>query len=361
MSSTSRLASTDQAYVDVVNVVLDSVLKPRWPEVSWSFGALEVNDFSFCIAADPLAGPERRGIYIKVPKRRIATTSLAAIDDADRAFGDHEYRSLEFLGGAWPADQDVRYVDLLGRVDRVNAIVTRRVYGEDFSAWLRRVDSQGPGPTRPVDERAADRLRRVGESLVRFHDGQRREFFASEARLTAKFQGYVERLALFGVANHCIVTISRLASASTITLGCRHSPATTTLKGLDVRNLLLESDGRLVFLDPGALKSDSPLADYARFAATLRLLYWGKLPFFLGRMPRLEYMAAFERGYFGGNMPSAARIFELKELCKMWLMAHVALRDKRWPAPFKRFLRSFYVDRFFASWLAEMHQGWAHG
>jgi len=85
------------------------------------------------------------------------------------------------------------------------------------------------------------------------------------------------------------------------------------------------------------------------------------LPFFLGRIPRAEYGHAFEFGYFDGVAPAAARIFELKELCKMWLMAHVALDGKDWPHAVKRALAVTYIERFFQTWLAELEESWPYG
>jgi len=353
MSSASRLASTEPAYAGIVNAVTEAILSPRWPGAVWSFGPLEINDFSFCIAGTRLNAKGTHGVYIKIPKRQIATRSLDAIDDADRTFGEVENQSLELLADTWPTDDEVHYVEVLGRIENINALVTRRIFGEDFSVWLRKVE-------REPNELAISRLGRVGRSLAEFHANRAGQDLASRKRLAAKFASYVERLRRFDVRRHACGRIVGLASAEAIKSGCTYSPVTATLKGLDVRNLLIERDGRLVFLDPGAIKPDSPLADYARFAATLRLLYWGRMSFFVGRTPRAEYRQAFERGYFGGSAPAAARIFELKELCKMWLMAHVALQGKSWPGALKHVMRSAYINRFFERWLEELSRNWSH-
>ncbi len=47
-------------------------------------------------------------------------------------------------------------------------------------------------------------------------------------------------------------------------------------------------------------------------------------------------------------------IFELKELLKTWRMAYHALDGKHWPSGCKRFVRRFYIDRFF---LRELETG----
>jgi hypothetical protein len=355
------LASSDPDYASVVDAVLNGVLLARCPKGQWSFGPLEINDFSFCIPVECVDEKPLKGAYVKVPKRRIATATLQELDEQDRRFGAEEARSLRLLADTWPIDENVAFVTMLGRIEAANVIVTRRVYGQDFSQWLRRVDADGLRTALGDRERAIGSLERVGRSLARFHGAQAIDSRPDPSRLKAKFAGYAQRLSDFGIGREALTDVSALASETAIAAACDYAPMTTTLKGLDVRNLLIEPDGRLVFLDPGAMKLDSPLADHARFAATLRLLYWGKLPFFFGRRPRSEYALAFEQAYFGGEQPPAGRIFELKELCKMWLMAHVALRAKPWPAPFKRFLRSSYVNRFFTAWVAEMQRDRRNG
>ena len=332
------------------------VLAPIWPNAVWSFGKLELNDFSICIPAERTDVRFGEGVYVKIPKRRSQTRSIDQIDEADQRFGGSEAASLTALAEAWPIGDGVRYVEMLGHIEERNVLVTRRVYGEDFSVRLRRLDFTGRLKHRKADQDAVEALRRVGRSLASFHRATRREGGPTTKVLMAKFGRYGGRLREFGVAEESISRILQIASPWMVEDTPGFAAGALTLKGLDVRNLLAEPEGRLVFLDPGALKVDSPLADHARFSATIRLLYWGKLAFFLGMYPRAEYMDAFDQGYFGGQRPSASKIYELKELCKMWLMAHAALRGKPWPRLLKSALRATYIDRFFTSWIAELER-----
>lgn len=71
--------------------------------------------------------------------------------------------------------------------------------------------------------------------------------------------------------------VKRLARLKDYTVNA-HS--TRTLKGLDIRNILIDKGGLLRILDPGKMKRDCIEADLARFLVTCRILYWGSMLFF---------------------------------------------------------------------------------
>jgi hypothetical protein len=124
---------------------------------------------------------------------------------------------------------------------------------------------------------------------------------------------------------------------------------TMTLKGLDLRNVLINKEGRVYLLDPGKMSEDIGEADLARFIVTCRILYWGGVLFFLRLTPEQSYEQRFIKGYYGSDKRSGTllRIMIIKELLKQWRWAHMNLRFKHWPKPLKQILEKAYINPFY--------------
>lgn len=261
-----------------------------------------------------------------------------------------ELASLQYLARHWQAGR-VRYVQPLGFCREHSAIVTRRAYGDDMFRTWRRHDlrrRRRPGRRDPMPEI----LSRLGAALRSYHDASveqhRRPAVLSQPALTAnKIYRSLDRLRACG---------AQLSDTSELVDGLLalvndevESPQAMTLKGLDLRNILLEEDGRLTLLDPGRLKVDDPVADLARLVATCRILYWGSPAFFMGFRPAAKYEQSLWDGY--GRVAGPRRrlydIYLMKELLKQWVAAYTTMRRKSWPGLFRQTIARTYVDPFY--------------
>ena len=129
----------------------------------------------------------------------------------------------------------------------------------------------------------------------------------------------------------------------------------STLKGIDLRNLLIDGSDGVFLLDPGRMKRTFREADLARFLLTYRILYWGHWLFALGCEPDPAAEGEFLESYYASSEPASGRLLEfylVKEALKHWHTAHASLRLKTWPAPVKRLVAAAYIDRFYERQLA---------
>jgi hypothetical protein len=313
---------------------------------------LQVLNFSSTFSIDWLSSAGRQGVFVKIPRVDIRQRQVGLVTPADRRFAGEEYDSLVRLSQAWKsADLGVSFVKPLTFLAAYNAIVTQRAYAREFFALFRRQDLchrfRGPG--------AADRvlgcLKRLGQSLARYHLGCGEEGLFTAAATGKKIQGYLARLQELEVDRALLSQVARTLER----LEGRVAPThlTQTIKGLDVRNILISPEGQLFLLDPGKLKRDFKEADLARFLVTCRILHWGSLWFFLRLTPHGAYEESFLQGYYRGAKPNwIMTVFLIKELLKHWLMAYRAMGIKRWPRTLKAVLKGTYIDPFYRKQIA---------
>lgn len=305
-------------------------------------------DYSSCFSIEWMRPQSRRGVFVKIPKTQIDRNTVLPSCDADRVLGHHEYASLTYLGQHWNGSEArVGYVNPLAFFEDCNAIVTERIYaGELLSPFRRAVLS-------PWDRGGAvlDALRRIGSTLRFYHRrSQAREAFPSEPfegeRVIRKIERISEDLCAVGVREPLSV-----ASHEALQSWMAYCPAirpTMTLKGLDIRNMFVDSEGRVSLLDPGRLKKDVPEADLARLLVTIQILFWGTLLFFIRVQPPVQFMSALVDGYGRDGIDLAVlRLFIVKELFKHWRMAYVALTRKQWPRVLELALSAAYIDAFY--------------
>jgi hypothetical protein len=311
-------------------------------------GPWQILDFSSTFSIDWGVGASRQGVFVKVPKVEICKRQVGLVTPADRRFAAEEYDSLSRLSRAWNgADLGVSFVKPLAFLSDYNAIVTQRAYAREFFTLFRRADlgcrGQGPG----ADHEVIGCLNRLGQALARYHRNCGEEGLFEVEITGAKIQGYLARLQELRVDRALLAQISGALEG----LQGRVAPTrlTDTIKGLDVRNILIDPENRLFLLDPGKLKRDYREADLARFLVTCRILYWGSLRFFLRLTPHNSFEPSFLQGYLGGEESGGwvLSLFTLKELLKHWLMAYVALGLKRWPSALKAVLKRTYIDPFY--------------
>jgi hypothetical protein len=340
-----RVPDNAELHQEVSSVVLREVLGISGQS---RLGPLQMNDFSSTFFIEWGYGTERQGVFVKIPKVEIEKRQVGMVTPADRSFATEEYGSLVRLSRDWKGDDlGVNFIKPLAFLSRYNAIVTQRAYAREFFGHFRHADLRGRGLGSGADDQARGCLNRLGRALARYHlvCGEEARF---EVESTAqKIQGYLTRLKNLQVDRSLLSQIGKALEGLRGRRASTH--LTNTIKGLDVRNILIDSESRLFLLDPGKSKKDFKEADLARFLVTCKILYWGSLWFFLRLTPHGAYERDFLQGYRGGAAADdwVLTLFTIKELLKHWLMAYQALALKRWPRPFKALLKRTYIDPFY--------------
>ena len=95
-------------------------------------------------------------------------------------------------------------------------------------------------------------MSRLGEALSKFHQASIRESEFNVENILMKMDGYCSQLKSFGIdISYHVSLLNRLDKLKDYT---SQTHITKTLKGLDVRNILIDKSGRLFLLDPGRMK-----------------------------------------------------------------------------------------------------------
>ena len=191
-------------------------------------------------------------------------------------------------------------------------------------------------------------MARLGAALGRFH--QNSVVRKSEFRLRqemSKYEYYCDEIAKHTRGNLLSTVMKKLRSLEDVAIPCEIAP---TLKGLDIRNVLMDVNEDLHLLDPGKTKYTYREADLARFLMTYRILYWGSWLLLVFRQPSLVAEEAFLRSYYSNAEEYPKLLFKLillKEQLKHWHNAIDSLQRRPWPSLLKRVVKSVYVDLYF--------------
>lgn len=313
----------------------------------------EILDFSSCLSIEWLDRGARAGVYVKVPKSDRRRRSVRAETAADRALAEEEFKSLLCLQRDWNGlGPEATFVKPLAFYREHNAIVTERAYGNELLWMLRRDDLLARSRRRSTADRSNAALERVGWSLRSFHRRSREAEGCGDGTFRAlelirKSEAIVDDLRVFrvsrGVLRRVLEPVARYETYS-----CS-STRVLTLKGLDVRNMLIGEGDRIYLLDPGKMKLDVGAADLARVLVTCRILYWGSLWLFPRLRPAAGQEQALIKGYYGETRgeEELLRLHIVKELLRQWRDAHAALTLKPWPRSLKWLLRKTYIDPFY--------------
>ncbi len=330
---------------------VDAIATRVAAELSWGSGVagssdFEWHDFSYGFRLRREDGDE--SVYVKFPRHDFLfdrDRPLFPRSAQDLREATLEYESLTYLESAL-RNRPIRFVKPKLFLEDLGGVVTSLVQGEDALQRLRSLDSasaSGDSASRTVmtgwmyelgrSVRAVHESGAGGQTAVGWHENR--------AKIVRLLEGLAER-GCFG-EGQMKRWLDLLPPAPE---GRPHALATVSLKGLDVRNLMLNQDGRLVFLDPGAIKRAPREADLARFVLTLRILYWGSPKFALGKEICPATEEAFLEGYGREHVDHEVLAwYMVKEVAKHWRMAHVAVDVKDWLSPFSILVRRLYIDR----------------
>ena len=313
-------------------------------------GPLSSNYFSFTFSVKAMTTSGPRDAFVKIPKfdMRGLVPRILPISSADRRMGQEEEASLRLLGQKWSgAELEVRWVDLIGVIPEYNAIVTGRVFADEAVSVFRRWDLRRRFGLRQDAKRLQGAMARIGEALGHFHQSDPRESVCRLSEMMPKFEFYCREITGRAESPWPGRILEKLQA-----MGDSEFPSleVTTLKGLDIRNVLIDPQGRCHFLDPGKMKPACREADLARFIATYRLLHWGSVRLALLREPDRRAELEFLRAYGVGQPPVSRRLLNLyliKEELKHWHNILDYVRRCDWPPVVKRVAIFAYVNPFF--------------
>jgi hypothetical protein len=334
------------AMIRQLNAVLPSCPGPFVP------GAIQTNYYSITFPVDTGDGD---GVFVKIPKGdlRGSNAMILPIGGQDRDMARHESQSLRALAQRWPGEAGrVRWVSLLGELPEFNALITNRVRGDEAFVWVQHADLWRRVGRTTAARSVRDAMFRLGQALGGFHQSEVSRADWNVAREAQKLVRYAASIGT-GTSRRSLDVIP--AWLEGIARHVRDGMVTTTLKGIDLRNVLIEPSGNVTLLDPGRMKATFREADLARFVLTYRIAHWGRWWFPIVGRPDPQAEADFLRGYAtagGPPLDGLYRVFLVKEILKHWHTALETLETRTWPPVVKRWVRSVYIDAFYQQQLA---------
>lgn len=346
----------EQVYKKLSAMVTDQFITKSNIAGNIKCGHLEINDFSICFGIDLLGDHGPKGVYVKIPKADLykkKKKEIIPLTDEDRRFAQEEYQSLIHLSKLWRSnDSSVSFVKPLEFIKEYNAIVTEKVYATDLFKLFRRRDLIRRLNSDNKNDPMHSILFRIGTALSRFHQNSKKEVRFNPNEMVSKVNNYCSPLKSFETDHNFLNNIIARLLKFEDYMPPTH--ITHTLKGLDLRNILIDKEKKLFMLDPGKMKENYIEADLARFLVTCRILYWGSVVFFSGICPDGSYEESFLQGYYGGKERNnkLLAILIIKEFFKHWLMAYEALQLKQWPGAIKYLVRKTYIEQFYKRQLA---------
>jgi hypothetical protein len=313
-------------------------------------GPLAINNFSFTFSVDVSTSGGQRNAFVKIPKvdMRCSMPSILPITFDDRGLAKEEESSLRLLDDKWQADDlDVRWVKICGTFPEFNALITDRIFADEAFAVFRRFDLRRRFGFRQDGQRLQCSMARLGSALGRFHHANSRPVVFRLAEALPKLEFYCREIAASTGSVWPERVLWKLQSMGDMEVAGIEVP---TLKGIDIRNVLIDGQDRLYLLDPGRTKITHREADLARFIMTYRILYWGSKLLLLVREPDPKAETAFLESYYSHSQPACPQLlnfFLLKEQLKHWHTAYDSVQRRPWPSLLKRIVVKTYVNPFY--------------
>lgn len=324
-----------------------------------SMGQLSKNYYSYTFSASVLTCNGEKNVFVKIPKAVFLnkTSNILPISAKDRLMARAEESSLRLLEKDWVLDeQNVQWVTVRGMINEYSALVTDRVFAEDATLFFRNLDLRrrfrifGPPKEALILE---NMMSRIAVSLQKFHNLNSAPSVFLVRNELQKFEFYSEEI------NKNTKSAWPKIALKELELVCNFNcPSVTvrSLKGIDIRNVLIDSSQGINLLDPGKIKPNHPEADVARFLMTYRILYWGSLLLLPFRQPDPKAERAFLRAYCSngkGLEPKILAVFLLKEQLKHWHTALCSVEKRAWPDLVKRVVVWIYVNPFYSRQVAK--------
>lgn len=346
----NRTEDNFTAQNNLARIVVESVLKMPFELANVHIGPLVTNYYSFVFSLE-VSGPlKMQKVFIKIPKQdlRHGPKNILPIQPGDRRLAQEEIHALQVLGSQWQSeDLKVSWVKLRGEVPQYNAIVTDAVKAQDALHIIQGWDLKRR--TRLVDSRRRllSVMTRLGTALGRFHQSNAKPIDFSIKSSIPKIEKYCREIAPRTQRAVLQKTISTIRTLSVRQFDALQVP---TLKGIDLRNLLVGNSDDLFLLDPGRMKLACREADLARFIMTFRILYWGRLLFMFELRPDPKAEQAFLDAYYAETSSASSPLlsfFLIKEHLKHWHTALCSLSLMKWPLSIKQVIATVYVNPYY--------------
>lgn len=279
----------------------------------------------------------------KFVKSDRARTAIHPITDADRAMAADEFESLLRIKAAethFKTPCRMQAAEPVCFIRELNVIVTKLIDGEDLLRQVRCADLAGR-LLRSQSLAAEEHITQVGSYLQKLHEVSSETRTFEGNALARKIQRRADLL-----APH---TDRELGDALQRSIAAVHSYCPSgaahiafTLKGLDLRNILINGGGELFLLDPGKSKQLPREADLGVFSATLDCMHWSA-PHFALIAPRSGWAQALLKGY-GPADRFLVQAYRLKELLKLWWIAHYSLQLRHKDQLTRRLVARFFIN-----------------
>lgn len=334
----------------LARLVVEEITGQPFDKANATVGPLVTNNYSFTFFIDVHTNRGTQRVFAKIPKEdlRKGPKSIFPISTAERCMAEDEECSLRTLAGQWHAeDLGVSWVRLREVFSQYNAIVTDAAEGNDAFAMFKRLDLRRRLGSKKDRITLRGAMARLGAALGRFHNTNSMTTAFRVDQAIPKLERYcreIQSTVRSPVLKYVIPALRNIVGQELSTV------EVPTLKGIDIRNVLMNDQGSLFLLDPGRLKHGCREADLARFIMTYRILYWGSRLFLLGLRPDAKAERAFLEAYYSNTAPPSPKLlsfFLIKEQLKHWHTALDSLRLRPWPLPVKWLVAATYVNPYY--------------
>tara|TARA_B100000989_G_C19485206_1_gene447076 strand:+ start:142 stop:1206 length:1065 start_codon:yes stop_codon:yes gene_type:complete len=334
----------------IVEEIFHLLFKKKINELNYKVGDWEINDFS-CVFSLSLLNEEKNKFHIKIPRVNITFSAIDLIKSDDVEMAKNEYKSLQFLQENWPDKYSIKFIEPIVYIEKYNAIVSKTFIGTDFFLNVRKYDIRNKFFNTQIPTKIQNQLKNISNTIFSYHkisitNNQIRN--TEIILLKVKIKKIISELMEQSVSQDCFKIL--LEYISTQDDNFKNITYASTLKGLDIRNILINLDNEICMLDPGKLKIEPEVAGIARYLVTCEMIYWGTIYFFFHFKLSNKLLSTIKSPYqnIGKSNRNLLKLYLIKEYCKHWKQAyHNIDLKKRWPNIFRACMKYFYVDRFF--------------
>jgi len=339
----------EKGYKKIAKYVAKEILNSS-ESASLNIGGLSTNYFSFTFSLCVHESNGAQNVFVKIPKgyMRGQATNILSNSDDDKIMFEEEVKSLRYLNKNWGSStNNVEWVKLLGVVNEYNALITERIFGDDALNLFRRLDIRRRFGFVKERLKLENYMCRIGGAVYNYHRENGKVGDYSVKQDLNKINKYCSELSGMTKSKLLTKVTDYLQSINQYEYRTIIAP---TLKGIDVRNVLVGASDELYILDPGKMKTTCREADLSRFLLTYRILYWGSIFLLLFKEPDINS----EKRFINQNYPSddefnadLLNIFLVKEILKHWHTALDSLSYLSWSPRIKNIVQKIYVNPFY--------------
>lgn len=273
-----------------------------------------------------LIGDKRR-FFLKIPEKREETNDLSELNKKIKERGFSEWQDLNYFYNLTKGDDcPISYVKPVAYISKLGGIVSEKSEGSDFYKSLIKANSE-----EKIEENK-EVLKKIGKGLAFIHKQAKKE----------------KREVKFMVENVNNETLDRRIKKIFSKEEEHYSTTTRNLTAIDVRNIIINPQEEILFLDP-TRREGQIYRELADFLINMKILYQGKLNFPFKKVNE-EYKKSFLKGYFK-NKEYNERLLGLCLLARITREYNKSIRkiDKRIPKVhyLKNILVKIYLNRFY--------------